>query len=439
MDTFNTSYNLHPDFENVVLWYCATNRKFWSRIGHELEIELLDGPFAKDILQACREIAKDTNHGPDGILIVVEHLQSKVRAGKFTAQRVNDIYDLLDHVQDSAEIPDIDATIGVLVPTVRKHIQQQAISSAHQDFAKDGDYSVPRGLLDKAHRLGEEEKVLSLQLGPKGFDAIRESQDIARLSTGIMELDLAIGGGLLKKGVGVWVGEPGAGKSIALVTGACEALRNQLFVGVASLELSATQQISRIYANLVGLPTNDIAYLDSWRIEAQRRFEMIQSGLGVCEIGDFPPQATSVQDLIDWIEDKEQELGRKMDALFVDYGTKMFAPGIRLDNTYLTNLHVFEGMRRDIADARDMWVWSAAQAKGRDSKKRLDMRDIADSMHIARVVDLVLTLNRDEETGLLEIFVAKDRHGKDRFTVGPLFTEYERARIVPVTQELGDW
>ena len=82
MDTFNTSYNLHPDFENVVLWYCATNRKFWSRIGHELENDLLDGPFAKDILQACREIAKDTNHGPDGILIVVEHLQSKVRAGK---------------------------------------------------------------------------------------------------------------------------------------------------------------------------------------------------------------------------------------------------------------------------------------------------------------------------------------------------------------------
>jgi hypothetical protein len=102
--------------------------------------------------------------------------------------------------------------------------------------------------------------------------------------------------------------------------------------------------------------------------------------------------------------------------------------------------YVYEGLRRDISMARDMWVWTASQSSRstKESSKLLDMQHVADSMHKIRVGDTIVTLNPREDEQM-EFFVAKNRLGTSRFLVGPIVTDFARARLVPVVRELGSW
>ena len=111
------------------------------------------------------------------------------------------------------------------------------------------------------------------------------------------------------------------------------------------------------------------------------------------------------------------------------------------DNEYLAMRYVYEGLRRDIAVARGMWVWTASQASrpSKDSNKRLDLHHVADSMHKVRVADQIITLNPKDDGQQMEFFIAKNRMGKARFSVGPIVTDFEKARIVPRAREFQQW
>lgn len=434
------SYGMHPAFERVVLFYCTASQRFWSRLGKELEVELMALPEAKPILTACHAVTKETGAGPTSPLIVIQRLQSLVTDGKFTDEGVSNVYDLIEAVEDG-DRPPMESVIGALVPVVKQRMHEQAIDASHHDFKKKGDMSTTRGLLDKAQRLGQSDELAGTTLDSKvSFATICAMQNVSRLSTGLVDLDTGIGGGLAKQCIGVAVGHSGAGKSMFLATGVGESVRNEKFTGMPTLELNEAGQLARVIANLTGIPTNDIIELEPARKEAQRRMEILDGKIGRCEIAEFAPMST-VRDLVEWIDQKEQDAGMKMEALFIDYADKMFHPGLRNANEYEVMRYVYEGIRRDIAVARDMWVWTASQATrpSKESQKRIELHHVSDSMHKIRVADLVVTINRDEDDEMVNLWVAKNRHGRDHFTVGPLMTHFECGRFVPVASEIFDW
>ena len=282
MQPVKDTYGLHAQIERIVLFYCAAKQRFWSRIGKELDPDLFACSEAKPILQACRGIQKETLAGPVAPLIVIQWLSNLVSDGKFTHSGVADVGELFEAVEDSSP-PEMDAVIHVLIPVVRERIQKQAIEAAHHDYAKKGDFSVPMGLLSKAHRLGTTAELVGVTLdATSGFAAIARAQNTVRLPTGIVEIDLAIGG-LDRKGLGVLLGDSGAGKSMALVHGCGESVRNQIFTGFCTLELNEARQLARLYANLTGIPTNDILELEPARLVAQRRMEAIDHMIGRCD------------------------------------------------------------------------------------------------------------------------------------------------------------
>jgi hypothetical protein len=228
--------------------------------------------------------------------------------------------------------------------------------------------------------------------------------------------------------------------SMALATQAAEGVRRKMFVGFVTLELPESVQLARLFANLTAVPTSLILDNDQDRAEAKRRIELVENQIGLCEVAEFAPHATTVKDLVDWVDSKEQEHGMHMELLVVDYGDKLHAPAVRDNNEYLAMRYVYEGLRRDIAVERGMWVWTGSQASrpSKDTGKRLDLHHVADSMHKVRVADLVITLNPKED-GMMELYVAKNRMGRSLYTVGPLVTDLERARLVPVAREIGPW
>lgn len=216
------------------------------------------------------------------------------------------------------------------------------------------------------------------------------------------------------------------------------ALLATLFVAYATLELPREVVLARVKANITGVPINTM--LSGQVKNAIRRLEELEHRLGRFVVQEFSPKATTVEDLKQWVANVEQQAGgRKIDVLIVDYGDKLGAKAKKGEqqNEYTGALAVFEGLRTYAAE-RKIFCWTASQAsRQKDSKKRLDLNDVADSMHKIRVADLVVTLNlRDAETEEPQIlfYVAKHRTGRSRCEVGPMPTEYERGRICPILE-----
>jgi len=435
------TYGLHPDFEEIILYLCATDRRFWASVGTSLEPDLFSNPLARPVIECVRLITAGGGVHPSSIVIVLQRLQAKVFEGKLYQTTLDQVCDMLEAQLDHA-LPSTEAVLNELVPVVRQRINQLAILSATDDYAKLREPAKARALLDQAHRLGSTALTGErFEVGVGSFTTIAQANTVMRLPTGIMPLDVSLNGGLDLGGLGVYMGGAGGGKSIGLVHGCCEALRNGMFVGFCTLELPPRMQLARIMANLTGIDTDLIYLNDHWRSEAEKRFASVAHVLGKCSLGEFAPHATTVANIIEWVDDEENIRGAKMVALYIDYADKMHSPGTRADNEYLAMRHVYEGLRRDIAVARDMWVWTASQVSrpSKESAKRIDLNHVADSMHKVRVADLVISLNNDDLLHATTYFVAKNRAGKSRFDVGPLTTDHQRARSMTLASELGAW
>lgn len=437
-------YGLDPNFEALVLWKCATDPRFWSRLGHALDVARLEAPEALLIIPAITQIAKETGSGPDSATLVVQRLRRRVNEGKLVLSELLAIGAFFDRVEDEiigAQAPSTELVINELAPVVRRVLQSEAVVLSCDEYAKRGDFTAVSDLIEKAARVGASEMIGGVQLNAAAFDVIEKRTLAAKLPTGVMELDLPLDQGMPRAQLGVVVADSGSGKSMLLAHLAAEGVRRQLFTGFATLELPEAVQLGRIFANLTGVPVNTILDNQPGRNEARRRITIMQPHIGICEVAEFAPHATTVRDMSEWIAQKEHAHGRKMDLLVVDYADKLYEPRVKADNDYLAMRYVYEALRRDIAVARDMWVWTAAQASrtSKESAKRIDMHHISDSLHKIRVADLVLTVNVIPDSEQVKIFVAKNRTGKSRFEVGPLTTDFATARFVPLMAEFMPW
>lgn len=425
-------YGLEPKFEVVVLHYCCSRPSFWKRVGGELDPKRMGHELAPFILAACRLITKETGRPPSSPLLVVQRAARWNAEGKVKKEVVAAISDLFDAAEDIG-LPPEDEVVAELVPVVRRRIHSEAVMKAHDEFAKRGDFSDVVSTIRKASTLGEVIAVEDVSLSHKML-GILDADGIPRLRTPIVELSVALEGGLKRGGEGVVIAESGGGKSIYLVSQVAESSRNGLHVCFATLELPYKEQFARLVANMTGIPTNDLQLNKEYQAKAAKILEQTAAQRGPVHVAEFTPYATTVRDLIDWIDQKEQIEGKKVDVLVVDYGDKLWDPRAKDGNEYIAMRYVFEGLRRDVAVERDMWVWTAAQPGRRsrkESKAFLDLADVSDSMHKIRAADLVVTINFEDLDDYSEAtyFVPKHRGSKARMGVGPLPTDFSCARI----------
>lgn len=430
-------YGLEPAFERAVAVLCATEPRFWAKVGREVDPECMAQGPARLAVQAARLIAKDQGSGPRSALTVLQRLARASQSGKLHPDRVREVATMLEDAED-AGLPPLDEVVSELAPILKRRIQSAAILEAHAQFARHGDFVVVSDMIAKAQQVGVSEGAVGFKIGAHGFESIAALRKLGRLPTGILELDMALKGGMMRGKLGVVVGDSGAGKSVFLASVACEGVRNKLRVAVATLEISEEETFARVAAGLTGVPIDLILEVEDKRLEAERRLELMLPDIGVMHIGEFQPHITTVREIVDWVDGLEQTDGAAVDLVVVDYGDKLHAPQVTTDNEYLAMRYVFEGMRRDGAKAKNQWWWTASQAKGAPKGKDvLDLNSAADSKHKARVSDLMITINVRDEGNLY--FVAKNRGGPSRMMIGPLPTDFERGRITPVSREWRQW
>jgi len=432
-------YWMDPAFERAVLTLCASRANFWGRLGFALDPACMGLPEATLILETIRVMAKERSHGPESALLVLQRLRRKMSEGKVTLEQIKQVGALFDAAED-AGLPNEESVVAELVPVLRRRLESEAILDAHDAYANRKSLDGVTAKIEASRRLGVTNTSVGMDL-QSGFSTIEELEGVERLQTGILELDLQLDQGMPRGQLGFVLGDSGAGKSMWLVAQACEAIRSQHNTIYATLELPKHVQLARLYANLTGVPFKCILENPLDRKEAQRRMEIMHPSVGSMLVEEFPPYATTVQDIVEWTARCEDYLGEPVGCVVIDYADKMHDPKVRQDDDYHAMRNVYEGLRVRVAHQPGRWAWTASQATrpANDREKRLGLHHASDSHHKGRVSDVVLTLNvRDDGLQML-IFCAKNRTGRANFQVGPLPTDFDRARIVPAPSEWTDW
>lgn len=430
-------YNFAADFERIVVTLSCSSTRFYGRIGVNLDPELMRLEPSKLAMRAAHQINADLGHGPAKPIIVVQRLRRWMADGKVALEKIKEVIELFDDAED-AGLPDEDSVVAEVAPMLQERIRDDAVNMAIESYGKKGNLAKVVELESKAARIGQVDTSVGTILGSESFDEIAKLKDLQRLPLGILEVDSVLDGGLQNGGLGVLVGGSGDGKSMGLSHIAGVNLLDGLFVCYATLELPREIVLARVKANMTGVPINTM--MGGEVAEAKRRLEELSHRLGRLVVQEFTPYATTVEDIKEWVENCEAQAGRKIDLLIVDYGDKVGTKkvkGEKESSEYTSGRVVFEGLRV-YAHERKIFCWTASQAsRQKDRKKRLDLNDVADSMHKIRVADLVVTLNlRDEGTDepMILFYIAKHRTGKSRVEIGPMPTEYERGRVVPIME-----
>lgn len=430
------SYGLDPKFEMGAVTAICRGASLYAKIGSAIDPGCLSSSVATLAMKAAQEFAREVGKGPGSLLVVLQRLNRWRDDGKLAQAKIVEVADAFDAAEDLG-VPTDEAVVAELAPILRRRAEQAALRSALTAVSKGDGTEKAEKAMAKARAIGRVADIDGSILGSASFDAIDALRLMDRMPTGITELDLLLDGGY-PRGLSIFVGDSGAGKSMALAHSAAEGVYQQMHVGIVTLELPEEVQLARVIANLTGTPINDM--LTGRQNRARHRLDQMAPSLGMLTVRYFSPRATKVEDIFSWVEQREAKVGRRMDLLVVDYIDKLGTDS-KQESTYSAQGNIADALR-DYSLARNMFCLTASQAKrggGRNGGKSagLDLHDVADSMGKVRVADIVIPLRKDEDNGTMDFFLGKNRLGESRRGTGPLPQDATCGRIVALTRSCG--
>lgn len=418
-------YGLPAQVEAALAYRLACSPRLWGLVGEHIEEEALADERVRLLVRACRLHAKDAGKGPDSITVPLARLARLREQGKVTEAQIASVVDLLDAVEDSGQVPGDEAIAAEVGPILRRRRESEILQEMMRRYAQHGDLSRLVSDLARVQRIGVVEVEEGTRLTGEVFETIDRLRHIDRLSTGVYELDFVLDGGMGRSQLGVVMGDAKAGKSVFLTNLAASAVLHGLNVAVATLELDETTWAARLISNLTGVPVAPI--LRGQWAPAKAALEQIQAtrAFGQFVVREFPPGATTVGDVHAWL-DLLVERGFQYDVVVIDYADRMGSA--RKDaNSYDTGREVYDGLRYWAVE-RKCWVWTASQTK---AGSHSGMDKLADSRHKSRILDLCVELRPSDDRATMEYHVAGNRHGRTGDTVGPVETDFARARCSP--------
>lgn len=235
-----------------------------------------------------------------------------------------------------------------------------------------------------------------------------------RLQTGINGLDELLNGGFERGTVAVFASETSGGKSIALlqtaVCGALNAKRGAIF----SLEMSATQVLSRIVANLSGFKCVSA-------FENPNKAQLAGISAGITKLAKLP---MIVEDKISSIDEIEafcrREAKNGLDWVVVDYIQLCSASADSQSETREQQVSEVVRKLKLLALRYNLWVLTASQIN--------DKGELRESRAIGHHPDYVLAIDHSDHPDSI-IRVMKNRNGV-RYVNAPVLMKGEISKFV---------
>ena len=286
--------------------------------------------------------------------------------------------------------------------------------------------------IEDAKKIGVAKKSSGLKLEASALSEVSALRHLDKLPSGVDDLDYYLDGGLPRGSLGIVIGGSGDGKSMFLTQAAAMAAAQGCSTLYATLELPEPVVLARLTASLTQVPLHKII---SGSPIAADRLRRLADKIGPTRIREFTAKATTAEEIMAWVDEVQRTDNRPVDCLVVDYADKLSAAGERSD--YSEMGRVYEALRVGCHE-RGVWGWTASQAtRKKHGTRRLDQDDVADSMHKVRVADLVVTLTVTETPEAereVELFVAKNRHGESRKSLGPFKVDFGFGRLTSSSQ-----
>jgi replicative DNA helicase len=247
----------------------------------------------------------------------------------------------------------------------------------------------------------------------------QEEEHTERFTTGFEALDWGLNGGGLSRGeIGAWLGLPGTGKSLALVTASVANILRGKKVLYVSLEMDQDKLAARFDAQLADWNINRLLDNQANVIRA------IREHVGDCEdkrrlvIKQFPSGTADVNTVRAY-HSQLLLYGFKPDLVVVDYlGEMRDAPGIP----------TWESRPRLLRDLRGFGIEQqhctlTALQPNRDAVEAqqegyIDESKLGDSFNQNRVLDALWTINqtiKEKSACVGRVFIPKHRNGKSRY------------------------
>lgn len=425
-------YGFMPEFERALIYLCCANRDVFSRVGTLLDPKAIADKAAVQLLKAAQAIAEEAGEGPSTPLIAVQRLRAWREDGKITIEQVQECVDYIDAAED-AGLPAAEDVINETATLLKKRAKRDKAKKVMDTLAKGGDFGKLGAEIAAVERIGEGRNTLGDMFSVSAIDQIVASANLSKFSTGCMELDDILGGGL-PKGYTMFLGREKSGKSMALSSIAAEAMWRGKNVALATLELDTAKQMARVMANLTACTIDEV---ESGAPVVRTRMAALDGYLGKLACQKFAPD-TPVNEIIRWKEQLDAVWDVKVDLLVVDYADLVGAGKAAGDEGAYTAQKVVINTFRDHAIEHGYVVISVAQGKRGSGTggKHLDTDDASDSQNKIRIPDLVIAmrmeLDRKED---IDWFVIAARNGKDRVGTGELPATRAMGRMFPVNRQ----
>lgn len=214
------------------------------------------------------------------------------------------------------------------------------------------------------------------------LEAIREGK--GQVSTGWKTVDEKLYGGLNRGEITIFAGQSGAGKSLFLQNVAVSWALLGLNVVYLSLELSEKLCAMRIDAMHTGYETREVMRnIDDVHMKVRASQQKSHGSLRIKQL----PNGCTSNDIRAFIKEYEIHMGRKVDAVLVDYLDLMFpmSKKISAENLFVKDKYVTEELR-NLAVELDILCVSASQLN-RGSYEEIEF----DPSHIAGGISKVNT------------------------------------------------
>jgi hypothetical protein len=407
------AYKLEPGIETALVRRVCEDPGMWAKLGQHLDANALALPGSKEAIDAADKIVRETGRPPRSAREVLQAVAARYAEGKTTL----DTKAAVKRMFDTPAPPSGDDVLVHHVGTIlKRRFRKEASRLAVDEITTRGDGESVMAMYERARAVG-----VAAPGGTASFfdeTALPEwvtEQQVERATTGVLELDTALRGGLPCGCLGVLMAATGKGKSMGLIhISVANALWGRSVLYLTG-ELRPSDVKLRIAANLFG------ASLDALRTDAGVRAELqdqIEDMSGVwgakfrLAVEAFEPKVATPSTMDRAVEAFEDKHGVPVQMLVVDYADKLRPDREqpRGDKGYAAAGDVYEALRLGAERGR-RWVWTASQATRSDGKRKsLDVDHIADSIEKARVCDLLLAFGPDG-TGMVKYRVAKFRHG----------------------------
>lgn len=286
------------------------------------------------------------------------------------------------------------------------------------------------GLALMAMREAVDSTFATFDMGLDYFDDLErlegEPQQLLTIPTGVERIDLAMTGGLKEGELGVVLGRTSLGKTWFLIEMGLVALQHGFSVAHYTLELSQMNVAKRydmaFASDLLG---EGVRLVDV----AGKLKEVRGEVRGKLIIKDYATDRATVADLRSHVMGMKRR-GVPIDLVVVDYADLLHSTSRWDDMRHV--LHQTYQDLRGLGGELGVPVWTASQTnRPAFSKQRPTLEDFGEAYSKAQVADVVVSLcqtEKEKDAGIMRLFLAKNRDGKDAIEA-EIQTAFDKGRM----------